>query len=303
MYVLRIRMFNFRQNFSFSRTQQVTNIGLALVGTTLLSLLTAQPARSLSVTLEAPGTQESTKIDTFVIDFDDRLPGGVQNPDEIDRPGGESVTNPLSGITYTYSNLDSDNRYGLPVSSEFGGAGGSGRYITNVPNDTSRYRIATSEDQLYFGLWWSSGDNGNLIEFFNDGTSVFTFGTSDLVALLSNTGGSTITSIDGSSTYNTQDYYGNPNGGNPDEPFAFLNFYAEIDEAFDSIEIYQNGTTGRFESDNHTFSNTAQVANASVEASASVPFEFSPSLGLLLSGGGLLGTRFLKRKQTTKLNK
>ncbi|MDJ0633983.1 MAG: hypothetical protein QNJ34_12405, partial [Xenococcaceae cyanobacterium MO_188.B29] len=42
--------------------------------------------------------------------------------------------------------------------------------------------------------------------------------------------------------------------------------------------------------------------STSITSFEKVPFEFSPSLGLLLSGGGLLGMRFLKRRATAKLN-
>ncbi len=286
------------QNLSFSTTKQVAKIGLCLVGATLINVFNAQSARSFSVTIESPTSQVSTKSDIFTIDFDD------SGASEIDTLVEDSVSN--AGTTYTYSNFDNtgNNEYSIPVADQFGGANGSGRYISNSPasgpNSQSRYTISIDQDQEYFGFWWSAGDVGNTIEFFNDGASVFTFDTSDILGLIPNSSGSTITSIDGSTTYNTPDFYGNPTtpflGNNNGEPYAFVNFYADSGQAFDRIDLYQPDGGGQFESDNHTFSAIAQSPFANSEIT--VPFEFSPGLGLLVSGAGLFGLKIAKRKKS-----
>ena len=283
------------QNLSFSKMKQFRNIGLTLLGTSLLSLSNAQPAKSFSVTFEAPNTQETSKSDIFVIDFDDT--GDPTN--EIDAIGGDSVTN--AGVTYTYSDIDTSNQYNILPADQYGGADGSGNYIRNDPNFTSRFSISINVDQVYLGMWWSAGDAGNTIEFFKDGTSLFTFDTQDITSLIPNSAGSTITAIDGTTQYNTQNYYGNPttnfSGQNSTEPYAFINFYAGSGEAFDRVDIYQPDMNGKFESDNHTFSAVGQIPNGTEVA---VPFEFSPGLGLLISGGGLLAIKCLKKRALNK---
>ena len=78
-----------------------------------------------------------------------------------------------------------------------------------------------------------------------------------------------VTSIDGSATYNTQDYYGNPtdnfSGSNSGKLYGFINFYAEGNEVYDRIDIYQTNGGERFKSDNHTFSAIKQTPNNSVK--------------------------------------
>lgn len=250
----------------------------------------SRPAHAFRVTFEDPGTQNSTKGSIFEIDFDDT------GTDEIDVNGSDTVSN--GGVTYSYT----DN-YEIITADQFGGADGIGEYIGNTSSN-ARYSVSIDQDQDYFGFWWSAGDSDNRIEFYNDGNLLFTFNTNNIVNLLPNNSTSTITSIDGSSIYNTQAYYGNPtatfSGQNSNEPYAFINFYAEGSEVFDRIDFYQTDDSGIFESDNHTFSASSPSIDESVEVE--VPFNFSPTIGLLLCGMSLLGIKHLKKRRTSKTN-
>ncbi len=270
---------------SLSLTSSTLPIIVSTIISTIFSLLIIQPAGAFTVTFEHPDTQSSTKTtNTFEIDFD-----------EIDLDGAGNVTS--SGVTYTYS-----SDYEVIPADQYGGADGTGEYIRNSISDGTSFRIDISADQDYFGFWWSAGDSANTIKLYDNDSLVFTFDTQDIIDLLPNTSGTTITSIDGQTAYNTQNYYGNPNTGqNTPEPYAFINFYAEGSEVYNRIDFENPDARGRFESDNHTFSTFAQSPNQNVEVY--VPFNFSPTIGLLLSGCGLLGIRYLKqRRQQQKLD-
>ena len=79
--------------------------------------------------------------------------------------------------------------------------------------------MAFANSATYFGLWASSIDPGNRIEFFNGNTSIGLFRIADLVP-----GG----------------YNGNPNanfaGQNANERYAFINF--QSDTAFTTVGLY-----------------------------------------------------------------
>jgi hypothetical protein len=201
-------------------------------------------ARGITVTIEAPNIQNSqlpNPDEYYVIDFDD-LSG-------ID---GFSKTN--EGTTYSYS-----NDLEVKSANQWGGANGS-KFITQAKLQSIRsYSISVSEDQKYFGFWWSAGDPYNVITFKNDGEDIASFKTADLVNF-----------IDSSGIVETSAYMGNPvysgdDTGHLNEPFSFVNVFFNDDSAYDEIVVATMTEGGSaFESDNHTFSAVQQDVRGEV---------------------------------------
>lgn len=242
-------------NHKILNTTIVTTLVLSSVGTinSAKAVANESNSRGITVTIEAPTIQSSqlpNPSEYYVIDFED-----------LSGTNAFSKTN--SNTTYSYSNdLEVKN------ANQWGGANGS-KFITQERLESIRsYSISVSEDQKYFGFWWSAGDPYNVITFKNDGADVASFKTADLVNFIDNSG-----------VVNTSAYKGNPayNGdktGHLREPFSFVNVFFNDSSAYDEIvvaTITEGGSA--FESDNHTFSavqqtirgevipNTAPVAN------------------------------------------
>jgi hypothetical protein len=144
-----------------------------------------------------------------------------------------------SSITGTYSGA-----YSIMNADMFGGAGGTGQYITT----SSSYTLTLSSQVNYFGMWFSALDSGNQLSFYDGSTLVFSFSPSDYAALV----GACPTSAA------QPNYCGNPNSNfyNQDsgQQYAFLNFY-DTDGTFNKVVFTENPQVGGFESDNHTVAN------------------------------------------------
>lgn len=96
--------------------------------------------------------------------------------------------------------------------------------------------LTLDESSSYFGLWWSAGDAGNRLSFYNGDNLVTQYTTSSMFGNLNL----------------SNEYYGNPlTGQNSREPYAFINFYGDELTSWDRIELTQVGGGG-FESDNYT---------------------------------------------------
>ena len=214
-------------------------------------------ARGITVTIEAPTIQSpqlANPDEYYVIDFNDLI-------------GTDGFSKTNNGTTYSYS-----NDLEVKSANQWGGANGS-KFITQANLQSMRsYSISVSEDQKYFGFWWSAGDPYNVITFKNDGEEVASFKTADLVNF-----------IDSSGIVDTSAYMGNPvyngdNTGHLNEPCSFVNVFFNNDSAYDEIVVATMTEGGSaFESDNHTFSaiqqpirgevipNAAPVANDDTE--------------------------------------
>ncbi len=119
----------------------------------------------------------------------------------------------------------------LNAASQYGGAGGTGKYPSPGAVTGSATTIATfSTPSAYFGLWWSAGDASNFLTFYKSGVALFKF-TSSVMSTLPAT------------------YKGNPNtaflGQDANEGFAYINFFMQVG-SFDQVKIQGGG----FESDN-----------------------------------------------------
>ena len=192
----------------------------------------------ITVTLEAPtiqDTQLANSDEYYVVNFED------QN-------GTDAFNKTVNDTTYSYS-----NDLEIKAANQWGGANSS-KFITQQNLQSVRsYSLNVSQDQKYFGFWWSAGDAYNKITFKNDGEEVASFVTSDLVDFIDNSG-----------TVNAADYKGNPaysgeSTGHLNEPFAYVNVFFGSESAYDEIVVASLTEGGAaFESDNHTFSAISQ---------------------------------------------
>ncbi len=185
---------------------------------------------AIITTVDAPGVQTSSAINTTSINFDS-LSTGYKG----------SLTFDLTPtLTATYSGT-----MFIESAGQYGGAGGTGNYFSIQA--TQATTLTLSESQAYFGMWLSAADPYNEIAFYNGATEVGSFSTTS----------SLITSLPAA-------YLGNPNsaflGEDPTEQFVYVNFYAQTAADMFNTIVFTNlpGPT-EFESDNHTFSETLQA--------------------------------------------
>jgi hypothetical protein len=206
-----------------------------LIGSSLIVKPAFADNGPITVTIENPGIQ-STQLpsnDYYTIDFNDQ--SGTT---------GFSKTN--NGTIYTYS-----SELNVRERDQWGGANET-KYITQ-DDGKNTVRLTVSQEQKYFGFWWSAGDPYNKIIFKKNGQEIAFFRTEDLVSFINSSG-----------VNDPQAYYGNPNGGygetgHLEEPFSYVNVFFD-DQAYDEIVIETLTNNGaKFESDNHTFSANNQL--------------------------------------------
>ena len=130
----------------------------------------------------------------------------------------------------------------IHAADQYGGAGASGSNYavqSTTVGGTDATPVTTvnlTAPSAYFGMWWSAGDDKNVLKFYSGNTLVAQFTTSTLVNIISS----------------SPDYYGNPRTGqNASQPYAFINYYGQNGATWDKIVLTNQGTTG-FESDNWT---------------------------------------------------
>lgn len=212
-----------------------------LLGAAALFASTTLSAQTLGMYLSPPGEQNTTRAGATVEGF-----AGATG--FIGATGSFAVgawSGATAGVTRAAAN-------------SFGGAGGTGTYL-GLSNG-SQVSITLTGDRKYVGFWWSAGNTGNTIEFYDDtNTLLATFTTNSLTTLLS--GGGNITAINGSQ-YAKAAYFGNPNppaGRNTPEPYGYVNLLLQGTTVnFKRIVIRHVGTGG-FELDNLAVSDAAAV--------------------------------------------
>lgn len=137
-------------------------------------------------------------------------------------------------IKGTYENLN------VIAADNYGGATGTDRYAVAGIDQTTSYSIDFNKNLTYFGYWLSALDAGNQVAFYNGDQQLFSFAPIDVLALVSG----------------TPAYFGNPIaprvGVNGNEPYVFLNFFADAETTFDRIVFTQTVRSAGYESDNHT---------------------------------------------------
>ena len=147
----------------------------------------------------------------------------------------------------SYNNIfarTADN-FGGSIDPTSGGA--RSNYVTVNPN-TSLGGLTTStltltQNQRYFGLWWSAGDTNNKLEFLDANNNVVgTFLSSDITAAILRLPTSTQASYRGNPTQTSKT--------NTSEYYAYLNFFATGNTTFNKVVFTNIRSTG-FETDNH----------------------------------------------------
>ena len=196
-------------------------------------------ANTIVAYVEAPGFQASSLSGITTTDFNSLSTGNYSTP--------------LTTAIGVYQASSSD-QFRVIGADNYGGAGGIGNYfaIGSESGFTGPLVLDLNSDANYFGFWWSAGDANNTISFLENGVLYATFDTADIVGLLPNSPSGTVTAINGS-TYNTQNYYGNPNNLAQDtqEPFAYVDVIAN-GLTFNQISFSNANLFSGFESDNHS---------------------------------------------------
>jgi hypothetical protein len=219
---------------------------LAAATSALLTISTAATyaVAQINVTYSGPGVLTSSIADAIVFDFDNQSLLSWSSSEQ------NRWLNTVAGST----NIGSFSSVSFHGADEYGGAGGINNYITEAT-------LTLNTEASYFGLWWSAGNGGNVLEFYLSDTLVAQF-TSDILNSLSDS------------------YNGNPSGpysgSNTNEKYAFLNFYGSNGFTFDKIQSKGGG----FENDNWTIRNPAygSALYSSTENSSILPGTYVASL-------------------------
>ncbi len=260
---------------------------LVLVGA---AFVTAQSLNaSLVVTYaESPTAVNSTISHTAVINFDTVATSGAGKYTDV--TWTDSTLGTIGNIDQVY--MQNANQYG--GANYTPGSTPSGYYpVASTPpsgvggsHATTPITLTFNTPSAYFGLWWSAGDPGNILTFYDGSTQIAQYKTQGLPGLLPST------------------YHGNPVDKRADgaEPFAFLNFYALEGAQFTKVVLSNTSTSG-FESDNWTVrtaaygtyagENPAQLPGVVIET-AGVP---EPSTTAALGLSALLMTGVLTRRR------
>jgi hypothetical protein len=219
---------------------------LAAATSALLTISTAATyaVAQINVTYSGPGVLTSSIADAIVFDFDNQSLLSWSSSEQ------NKWLNTVAGST----NIGSFSNVSFHNADVYGGAGGINNYITEAT-------LTLNTPASYFGLWWSAGNGGNVLEFYLSDTLVAQF-TSDILTSLSSS------------------YDGNPSGPysgqNTNEKYAFLNFYGSNGFTFDKIQSKGGG----FENDNWTIRNPAygSALYSSTENSSILPGTYVASL-------------------------
>ena len=175
-------------------------------------------ASSMVVTYEVAGVMTSPVLSSYTYDFNSIGTGSKSN---ISWTGW--------GGTGTFSSVK------VNPPDQYGGANSSNYAFSS---DSTQTTLVLSTRVSYFGMWWSAGDSGNILDFYSGATKIFTFTSSVL---------------DGLST----SYNGNPNsafrGQNSTQKYAYINFFVQSGEQID--KVIARGSN--FESDNWTLRDPA----------------------------------------------
>ena len=244
-----------------------------LVATSIqfIDINTAPPATAvqedLTASIEAPGiwAPPSSFTDLVTETFDSRTTlaagttlaiGTIQDMSNqtISAQSGGTIASP----TWTNYSVANSQR-SLGNASVWGGAGGTGKYIS-LGSTTPGSNIGGASFNLaniagvspadntyrYVGFWWSAGNAPNIVRLMNDGVLQATFTTASLISQL----GAAPSSV------TSNDYFGNPNtqfnsddspcpsgntcvGGGEDEPYAYI--HLRLSTGFDQIQFAGNG--------------------------------------------------------------
>ncbi|WP_426306440.1 IPTL-CTERM sorting domain-containing protein [Acidovorax facilis] len=144
------------------------------------------------------------------------------------------------------------------AANQFGGAGGTGTFLSIA--NANQVSITLTGDRKYVGFWWSAGNAGNSIDFYDDADNLLAaFTTTSLTALLG--GGGNITAINGNE-YAKSAYFGNPNppaARNTGEPYGYINLLLQGTTVNFRRIVIRHAGGGSFELDNLAVTDSATV--------------------------------------------
>lgn len=219
-------------------------------------LLTSLSQASIIVTVENPGVVSSQVSGVSTVTFDSTSTGAVSNLS-------------FSGFgTYT-GNLN------INSSDAFGGAGSTNYASVNATNQVT---LTFLNPVAYFGLWWSAGDQNNVLDFYLGNTLLGTFSTSTLFPFLA------------------PGHNGKPGTGqNASEPYAYVNFFGANGTVFDRI-VFRNNLGSNFESDNHSIRQAEVLPPYSGTQAAEIATVPEPAT-LAITGVTLIFAGLLRRRR------
>lgn len=158
-------------------------------------------------------------------------------------------------INATYT-ANSDPNWSSSPANQYGGSGGVSNYPelfgNTGPGDAYAIKLTHSASipgVNYFGLWITALDPSNDLQFYSNGTLLYSFNSTDLQSALGSC-----------STSNA--YCGNPTtpfkGQNAGEQYAYVNFFDTVGY-FDQVVLYNTSSSG-FELSNHSVAFVNQIA-------------------------------------------
>ena len=170
---------------------------------------------------------------------------------------------------------------------QYGGAGGTGRYISvGAQSGQTSMTLTFSSAQAYFGMWWSAADALNQMSIYSGTTLLGTFNSATASGALSSA------------------YLGNPNGNqDTGEKFAYLNFFGTSGTTFTKIVFSNSSTATGFESDNWSIYNKeVDPPTGTPIGGFTVPEPPSAALCLVGLASGLVisGRRWLQGRQAIR---
>lgn len=173
------------------------------------------------------------------------------------------------------------------TSSPFFGGDGSPYFGTYGSSDAELTFTFPAGGVKYVGFWWSGGNQGNVVTFYDGATEIATLDTLALEELLGNappsswpSGNGSVTSMDGTD-YPKGHYFGNPRGFTENPPlsqsvglaqggvtytehrgylYAYINLFLTGDQTATSVKFSGNG----FEFDNLTTSTLEKAPDTSM---------------------------------------
>jgi uncharacterized repeat protein (TIGR02543 family) len=169
------------------------------------------------------------------------------------------------------------------TSNPFFGGDGSTYFGTYGSTDAELTFTFPAGGVKYVGFWWSGGNRGNVVTFYNGATEIASLDTLALEELLGNappspwpSGNGSLTAMDGTA-YPQGHYFGNPRGYTENPPlsqsvsldtytehrgyvYAYINLFLTGDQTATSVKFSGNG----FEFDNLTTSTLEQTPDTSM---------------------------------------
>ena len=262
---------------------------LAAVAVMVLSPHALQAATIVAY-VEAPTLQSSSVPGVVTETFDSFTPG--------------IYTTPLTTNIGTYQDTSPASKFAIDSANIYGGAGGTGNYfaVGAESGSTGPVLVNLNMQANYFGFWWSAGDPYNVVSFEQNGVTLASFATSDIVSFLPEKSGATVTAINGQ-TYNTLAYYANPNsnfsGQDPNEAFAYVDIIAN-GFTFDQIAFTNANLGTGFESDNHSIAVGVTDPPSGDVIVENVPLAVPEPGSLVLLG---LGVGFIAFSQVKRISR